>query len=134
MQPGQPSRTALIAASHRAAHQVLESGAIFADPLALRILGQHADGAIADARNDPSLHRLRIFIAARTRIAEDALTHAIERGVTQLVMLGAGLDTFAYRSGFAQRLRMFEVDDATTLAWKRACLATAAIAAPVSLS
>jgi O-methyltransferase involved in polyketide biosynthesis len=43
MQPGQPSRTALGAAAHRAVHQVLERGQIFADPLAMRILGADAD-------------------------------------------------------------------------------------------
>ena len=42
MQSGLPSRTALAAAAHRAAHQVLENGCIFADPLALRILGEDA--------------------------------------------------------------------------------------------
>ena len=39
MNPGQPSRTALAAASYRAAHQLLEGGRIFADPLAAPILG-----------------------------------------------------------------------------------------------
>ena len=47
MQQGQASVTALGAAGHRAAHQVLERGFVFADPLALRILGEDADNAIA---------------------------------------------------------------------------------------
>ena len=42
---GQFSRTALGAAGHRAAHQLLEGGRIFADPLALRILGDEAEAA-----------------------------------------------------------------------------------------
>ena len=42
MQAKEPSRTAFAAAFHRAAHQVLEQGRIFSDPLALRILGIEA--------------------------------------------------------------------------------------------
>lgn len=133
MQHGQPSRTALGAAGHRAAHQVLERGAIFADPLALRILGADAEAAIRAAECDPSRRTLRLFIAVRTRFAEDALASAVARGVFQLVVLGAGLDTFAYRSPLADRLRVFEVDHPATQAWKRARLAEAGIATPASL-
>src|SRR5436305_10488890 len=75
MQPGQPSRTALGAAGLRAAHQVLDAAAIFEDPLALRILGADADALLreAEAETDPYRQRLRWFIAARSRIANDAL-------------------------------------------------------------
>ena len=62
---------------------------------------------------------MRIFIAVRTRFAEDALAAAVERGVGQFVVLGAGLDTFAYRSPLRSRLRIFEVDHPATQAWKR---------------
>jgi methyltransferase (TIGR00027 family) len=133
METGQPSRTALGAGAHRAAHQVLEHGAIFQDPLALRILGPHAERLVEDARNDPSRRGLRIFIAVRTRFAEDALAQAIGRGVQQLVVLGAGLDTYAYRTSNSN-LRIFEVDHPATQAWKRACLAAASIAVPSSLT
>jgi methyltransferase (TIGR00027 family) len=130
MQAGEPSRTALGAAGHRAAHQVLESGLIFADPLALRILGPDANAAIEAARSDPARRRLRLFIAVRTRFAEDALAAAVVSGVRQLVVLGAGLDTFAYRSPFGDRLRVFEVDHPATQAWKRRRLDDAAIPLP----
>jgi methyltransferase (TIGR00027 family) len=134
MQRGQPSRTALGAASHRAVHQVLEKGAIFADPLAVKILGDYADEAIRDAQNDPSKRRMRIFIAVRTRFSEDAMAAAVARGVRQLVVLGAGLDTFAYRNPFGEKLRVFEVDHAATQAWKRRGLATAGIPEPPTLT
>jgi methyltransferase (TIGR00027 family) len=134
MQLGQPSRTALAAAAHRAAHQVLEQGRIFADPLALRILGQDAGTVARNARERPSGRRMRLFIAARTRFAEDALAAAVERGAGQLVVLGAGLDTYAYRSTFGDRLRMFEVDHPATQAWKRERLAHAGIPIPASLT
>jgi methyltransferase (TIGR00027 family) len=134
MQPGQASRTALGAAGHRAAHQVLEHGRIFADPLALRIVGADAEEALAEAEREPGRRGLRLFIAVRTRFAEDALAAAIARGVTQLVVLGAGLDTYAYRTPFSDRLRMFEVDHPATQAWKRERLAAAEIAVPDALT
>src|SRR5271168_750730 len=114
MLAGKPSRTALGAAAHRAAHQVVECGRIFADPLALRILGDEAENAVRDAEEQPSRRRMRIFIAARTRFAEDALAAAVARGVRQLVVLGAGLDTYAYRGAMRERLRIFEVDHPST--------------------
>jgi methyltransferase (TIGR00027 family) len=134
MQPGQASRTALGAAGHRAAHQVLEHGRIFADPLALRILGAEAEQAIEEAEREPARRGLRLFIAVRTRFAEDALAAAIARGATQLVVLGAGLDTYAYRAELGDRLRIFEVDHPATQAWKRARLTDAGIAIPDALT
>jgi methyltransferase (TIGR00027 family) len=130
MQPGQPSRTALGAARLRAAHQVLDGASILADPLAVRILGSEIEVALDHAEAHPMGPRMRWFIAARSRIAEDALTVAVNDGATQLVVLGAGLDTLAYRTPLAGRLRIFEVDHPATQAWKRERLAAAAIAVP----
>jgi methyltransferase (TIGR00027 family) len=130
MQEGQFSRTALGAAGRRAAHQVVDGGRVFADPLALRILGQDADAAVAEARANPELRGLRFYVAMRSRFAEDAARRAIARGVRQIVVLGAGLDTFAYRVESAEGLRVFEVDHPATQAEKRRRLAAAAIAAP----
>src|SRR6478752_638977 len=127
----EPSRTAWMAATHRAAHQVLERGLIFSDPLALRILGQDADTVARDALAHPERRGMRAFIAARAQLAESALAAGVERrGVGQLVVLGAGLDTFAYRNPLADRLRVFEVDHPATQAWKRRRLDEAGIAAP----
>jgi methyltransferase (TIGR00027 family) len=136
MQPGQPSRTALGAAGLRAAHQVLDGAAIFVDPLALRILGADADDLVREAKTeaDPFRQRLRWFIAIRSRIAEDALAATITRGVRQLVVLGAGLDTYAYRAPPSEDLRIFEVDHPATQAWKRQRLAEADIPLPPALS
>jgi methyltransferase (TIGR00027 family) len=130
MQVGQPSRTAFAAAEHRAAHQLLEGGRIFADPLAIPILGKNANEIAQEAAAHPSRRVMRLFIAVRTRLAEDALAAAVERGVRQLVVLGAGLDTYAYRSPFRERLRIFEVDHPATQAWKHERLAEAGIAVP----
>ena len=76
---------------------------------------------------------MRIFIAVRTRFAEDALAAAVEGGVSQLVVLGAGLDTYAYRGSLRDSLRIFEVDHQDTQAWKRKRLAEADIPLPESL-
>jgi methyltransferase (TIGR00027 family) len=134
MRTGTPSRTAIAAAWHRAAHQVLEEGRIFTDPLALKILGEDAHSVTRWAEEHPSGRRMRLFIAVRTRFAEDALAAAIERGVQQLVVLGAGLDTYAYRGTFRDRLRIFEVDHPATQTWKRKRLEEAAIALPANLT
>ncbi len=131
MEQGHLSRTALAAARHRAAHQVLEGGRVFADPLALRILGEDPEGIRRKAEVDPLSRRTRLFIAIRTRFAEDALAAAVDHGARQLVVLGAGLDTYAYRSPFGERLRIFEVDHPATQAWKRHRLNEASIPIPV---
>jgi methyltransferase (TIGR00027 family) len=73
-------------------------------------------------------------VAVRTRFAEDALAAAVARGVRQLVVLGAGLDTYAYRNAFADSLHVFEVDHPATQAWKRQRLADAAIPLPHTLT
>jgi methyltransferase (TIGR00027 family) len=134
MQQGQASVTAIGAAGHRAAHQVLERGFVFADPLALPILGPDADGAIALARERPERRGLRLFIAMRSRFAEDLARRAIANGVRQIVVLGAGLDTFAYRLERTHDLRVFELDHPATQAEKRRRLAQAQIAEPAHVS
>jgi methyltransferase (TIGR00027 family) len=134
MKPGQFSRTALSTAGHRAAHQVLEGGLIFADPFALRILGEDAEPAVAEAKQDPGRRGLRNFVATRSRFAEEGARRAIGEGARQIVVLGAGLDTFAYRLEPSAGLRVFEVDHPATQAEKRRRLAAAGIAAPPHLT
>jgi len=134
MRTGKPSQTALAAAFHRAAHQVLEQGRIFSDGLAIRILGTDAQSVARRAEENPSGRRMRLFIAVRTRFAEDALAVAFENGVRQAVVLGAGLDSYAYRNPFGERLRVFEVDHPATQAWKQQLLRDAAIPVPSSLT
>jgi methyltransferase (TIGR00027 family) len=133
MEIGKPSRTALLVAIHRAAHQVREGGAIFADRLAMRILGADAEAQMREAGDDPFSRALRQYLVVRSRITEDALASAVEQGTQQLVILGAGLDTCAYRGAHGDRLRIFEVDFPATQEWKRAMLAAAGIAVPQNL-
>jgi methyltransferase (TIGR00027 family) len=129
MKSDEPSRMALMVARQRAAHQLLDHGAILDDPYAVRILGEHEANAL-QAFNQPLMSLGRLFTAARSRIAEDALSKAVERGVRQVVILGAGLDTFALRNPYAARISIFEVDHPATQAWKRQRLVEAELAPP----
>ena len=134
MNPNEPSRTALMIARQRAAHQVLDRGSILHDPYAMKILRFNENDALQFA-NDPPLASIgRLFTAARSRIAEDALSKAVEKGIRQIVILGAGLDTFALQNPHsALAIHIYEVDHPATQAWKRERLAEAQIAPPASL-
>jgi len=134
MKPGEPSRTALMIARQRAAHQVLDGGSILSDPFAIKILGEDEKDVLQFANKYPLASIGRLFTAARSRIAEDALLRAVERGVRQIVILGAGLDTFALRNPHSAReIRTYEVDHPATQAGKRQRLADAQIALPLWL-
>ncbi|QOY88472.1 class I SAM-dependent methyltransferase [Paludibaculum fermentans] len=134
MLEAKPSRTALRVAVRRAAHQILEDPPVFSDPLALAILGPEGAPWVAEerTRKDQLAGRtLRAFLAARSRYAEDELARAVEAGVRQYVLLGAGLDTFACRNPYASAgLRVYEVDFPSTQQWKRELLTTAGILVP----
>jgi len=135
MRAGQPSQTARGAAIYRAIHQRLEGGAILADPFAVRIVDEKARATLDEVAADPAQRPMRLFIVARSRFSEDALAGCVTRGVRQVVVLGAGLDTFSLRNPFAEKgVRVFEVDHPATQAWKRERLAQAGLALPVSLT
>ncbi|MDQ2924849.1 MAG: class I SAM-dependent methyltransferase [Acidobacteriota bacterium] len=133
----QASRTALRVALRRAAHQVHDARPlVFDDLLAVRILGPEYAEELArtpDKDQRPFSAALRAFVVARARLAEDALAaaHRDDR-VRQYLLLGAGLDTFAYRNPYAD-VRVFEVDHPATQAWKRERLAAAALGVPESV-
>jgi methyltransferase (TIGR00027 family) len=131
MKPNEPSRTALMIARQRAAHQVLDHGSILDDPFAMKILFEDEKDVLQFANGHPLASIGRLITAARSRIAEDALARAVEGGIRQIVILGAGLDTFALRNPHgAQEIRIYEVDHPATQAWKRQRLAEAQIALP----
>lgn len=124
-------------AMRRAAHQIFDDPKVFNDPIALPILGPGAEERL---RSEPRFlsrfgRAVRASMAARSRYAEDQLGRAVERGTRQYVILGAGLDTFAYRNPYAEGgLRVFEVDYPATQEWKRERLAAARIAIPPSVT
>ena len=139
MQQGGPSRTALSAAVHRAIHQLADDEPkIVTDPVVVPLVEVAAPGKIAagmEARNLRLSKGGRAVTQFRLRFAEEELARVLMEGVRQYVVLGAGLDTFAYRQPpFAETLEIIEVDHPATQAWKRASLAAAGIPLPSNLS
>jgi methyltransferase (TIGR00027 family) len=132
MQTGKPSRTALRVAIRRAAHQIADPPSVLNDPIALRLIGPGYENDLQRAMH-PVGRDFRAFMAARSRYAEDHLARAFTAGVRQYVILGAGLDTFAYRHSFPH-LRVFEVDFPATQEWKRSLLVDASIQLPPNLT
>jgi len=134
MRDGQPSQTARRAAAYRAIHQTLEGGSIFRDQFALRILDEETAAALNEIATDDSVRPMRLFIAARSRFSEETIASCVADGVRQVVVLGAGLDTFSLRNPFAALgLRVFEVDYPATQMWKRDRLRAAGLSEPPSL-
>lgn len=131
METGRASKTALGVAIRRAAHQLIDKPPVLDDPIAMRLIGEGHPRLMERAMH-PVGRDFRGFMAARSRYAEDRLAEAVSNGVTQYVVLGAGLDTFAYRNPFPA-LRVFEVDFPATQVWKRSMLEEAAIALPSNL-
>jgi len=132
------SRTTQRPALLRAAHQLLDDDPkIFVDPLAVGLIPEaSAEAIFADAAliHSRPYQLLRSVFVVRARYSEDCLAEAVRGGVGQYVILGAGLDTFAYRQPrYAQDLEIFEVDHPATQAWKRACLASQGITPPHNL-
>lgn len=121
----------------RAAHQLYDAPPlVFQDPIAVPILG--AEYLPEVERTQLKLHKphsvaLRAFLVARSRYAEDLLARAVANGVTQYVLLGAGLDTFAHRNPYPH-LHVFEVDHPATQEWKHELLASSNITEPPSLT
>ena len=128
------SQTALTAAAARAAHPIVDRPPwIFVDALAEAMLGDLAEELLAYHRTHGDhvvLSGARAQVTCRSRYVEDRLAAAVRRGVRQYVLLGAGLDTFAYRSDLAWQVRVFEVDHPATQAWKRQRLSATGIAVP----
>jgi methyltransferase (TIGR00027 family) len=137
MQAARPSRTALRVALRRAAHQLYDARPlVLDDPIAVPILGETYAEELrrTPMRTDrPFSVGLRAFLVARSRYAEDALVRAVAQGVTQYVLLGAGLDTFAHRNPHSH-VRVFEVDHPATQQWKRDLLETSSLPTPENLT
>ena len=126
-----PSRTALMAAAVRGAH-LFQYGprALLADWLGWPLAGADAEAFLTNRRG--RLGNLEVpvnvWIAARSRLAEDWL---MDSAAQQYVILGAGLDSFAWRQ--PKRVRVFEVDQPSTQAWKRNRVAALGMPTPAEL-
>ena len=133
--PKGPSPTARTVAYLRAQHQIADKGSIFPDPLAAPIIGVSPEILASKAQEFKQNAPLRQFIAARSRFAEDCIAKAVDRGVRQVVVLGAGLDTFGLRNPYRDKgLRVFDVDRLAAQRWKRRSIASANIPVPDGLT
>lgn len=137
MNAGEPSHTAIQVAACRAAHLRFDPPPhLLEDRFAERLLGADAERLIASYADGGSwiLLENRLFLPFRGRFGEERIAEAHAAGVRQLVILGAGLDSFALRRppGLVG-LRIFEVDHPATQGWKRRRLAECGIAEPDEL-
>jgi methyltransferase (TIGR00027 family) len=132
-----PGHTATLAAVGRTIHAGAKNPLVV-DHLALRLAGEAGATLLAQLTSqlpEASRQSFGLAFAIRTRFVEDTVAQAIEEGIGQYVILGAGLDSFAYRrSDLSGRLRIFEVDRAASQAWKRRRLEEMDVAIPVSVS
>lgn len=126
MHSEKPSQTALSSAAARAAHLIVDLPPhIFEDTLAETLLGDQAEQLLAYHRlsgEHPILALARAQVVCRSRITEDLVD-----GFDRYVLLGAGLDTFAYRS---TGVEVVEIDRPATQKWKREALRRAGISVP----
>jgi methyltransferase (TIGR00027 family) len=141
MDEERPSATAQGAAIMRALHQTRDHDPqILEDPIAPRLVDSESEFyssriELLDRLPRPARLRFESTFVMRSRYAEDCLAEAYGNGVGQYVLLGAGLDTFAYRQpSWAKSLRIFEVDNPATQRWKRRRLTQAGISVPDNLS
>lgn len=147
------SITALMSAFARAYHTRCEQRPIFTDDIAEKLMSaeeyqqisQYVSSGIdffapekkneIHSRDEILKYIVRTQLAptpaARARFCEDSLKTAVMTGVKQYVILGAGLDTFAFREpDFVSRHHVFEVDHPLTLADKRERIARAGLSVP----
>jgi methyltransferase (TIGR00027 family) len=132
------SRTAMRVSLQRAAHQVLDDEPrVFTDPVAVGLFPEATEAAIrgrADQFLEPSRRRIRANFVLRSRHAEDCLAEAIARGFRQYVVLGAGLDTFAYRQPvWAYNIQIVEIDQPASQSFKIECLRNRGVSIPRNL-
>lgn len=136
MKHDQRSRTLDLPAVMRALHQTLDHDPkILSDPIAGRLIDADDNRQwLAPALNHPFAAQVRAGFALRARYAEDCLAESVHRGARQYLILGAGLDTFAYRQPpWASELRIYEMDHPITQQWKRDRLRAAGIDIPSNL-
>lgn len=116
------SRTALLVAAYRG-RATARPDAICSDPFAAALAGE--EGRSLAEEQDRIYPHLELWVAVRTAWFDAHVAHWTAEGATQVVILGAGLDTRAVRLARAG-VRFFEVDQPATQAYKRERIATLA--------
>ncbi|MEU9796584.1 class I SAM-dependent methyltransferase [Streptomyces sparsogenes] len=120
-QTGAPDDTAVRTALWRALHREVDPPPhVIEDGIGLRLADPRDDWRDRPDMDPGATRGFRAAIAARARFIEDLIAERADQGVTQYVILGAGLDTFAQRRPeLASRLRVYEIDQPGPQAWKR---------------
>jgi methyltransferase (TIGR00027 family) len=129
----EPDNTAVRTALWRALHvQVDAQPHILEDEIGLKLISPPANW---QERPDMKYtKRLRASIVARSRFIEDLVIEQCQMGITQYAVLGAGLDSFAQRiPDKASHLRIYEIDQSDTLAWKQKRLTELGLGVPANL-
>src|ERR1700730_17349258 len=133
-----PGHTATLAAVGRAIRAASDKPKLLEDHLALALAGDAGASLLAELTKQlpgDSRDTFGLLFAMRARFVEDAVDVAVKDGVGQYVILGAGLDSFAYRrSDLEPRLKVFEVDRPEAQAWKRRRLEEMGVPIPRSVS
>lgn len=138
MQQTKASRLSDVPAIMRAIHQTNDGEPkILRDYIAPKLINFAAPDTnwLAPILNHPFAPQWRAGFLIRSRYAEDCLAESMTRGLAQYLILGAGLDTFAYRQpAWAHAIHIFEADHPATQAFKREQLAKSGIEPPANLT
>ena len=126
--PQEKSKTSEVAAAARAHHLRSTNHPIFADSFAYslcgntwqKILDSKLIFTIVDFFVLRHLRPIATEVVVRARYCEDRVVEAVNSGIDQYVILGAGLDSFAMRrTELADRVTVFELDQTVTQEDKR---------------
>ena len=135
--PRPPSRSAILTAAYRGIHREQPGPLVLDDPLAADLAGDEGVAIVAKMRRRLAPAELEAFVnwvVSRARFSEDFVERDLDAGVSQHVILGAGLDSFAYRRpDLGARLRVFEVDHPASQEWKRRRLEELGVREPSNL-
>ena len=116
-----PDNTAVRVALWRALHVLVDAPPhVIDDTVGLRLVDPEDGWRDRGDMHPMGTRPFRASIVARARFIEDLVAEQADNGVTQYVLLGAGLDTLAQRRPeLASRLQIFDIDQPETIAWKR---------------
>jgi methyltransferase (TIGR00027 family) len=116
-----PDSTAARVALWRALHVACDPPPhVLEDEIGMRLLAPDKDWRNRGDMDPQFTRPFRASIVARARFIEDLVVEQADRGLSQYVILGAGLDSFAQRRPeIASRLKVFEIDQPGPQAWKR---------------
>jgi methyltransferase (TIGR00027 family) len=112
------ARTSLLVAAMRALETKRSEteGRFFTDPYAEILAGKEGfelmNRAIAEVGDQPA-------IAVRTAYMDEKFNEALKSGIRQIVMIASGMDSRAYRMKFPEGTKVFELDQAEVLKYKR---------------